>query len=184
MCDLCERCYHLDCHLPALHEVPGHDWLCLLCQDPAPPGEDLAPARPTEEQPPALCPTDQRKCEYVLLQLLCHEPWRPLHRLSSSLEGCDAIDLTLIRAKLQGKLSPGYGHPEEFARDVWRMLRQFNRLTEDKADVQSILGLQRFFEERLSAAFGDRKFCAALESLGPLDGAEGSPAPPPALLAP
>lgn len=45
-------------------------------------------------------------------------------------EGCDAIDLTLIRAKLQGKLSPGYGHPEEFARDVWRMIRQFNRLTE------------------------------------------------------
>ncbi|NWZ30321.1 TIF1B factor, partial [Asarcornis scutulata] len=111
MCDLCERCYHLDCHLPALHEVPGHDWLCLLCQDPAPPGEDLAPScpGPTEEQPPALCPTDQRKCEFVLLQLLCHEPWRPLHRLSSSLEGCDAIDLTLIRAKLQGKLSPGYG---------------------------------------------------------------------------
>lgn len=181
MCDLCERCYHLDCHLPALHEVPGHDWLCLLCQDPAPPGEDPGP---TEEQPPALSPTDQRKCEYVLLQLLCHEPWRPLHRLSSSLEGCDAIDLTLIRAKLQGKLSPGYGHPEEFARDVWRMIRQFNRLTEDKADVQSILGLQRFFEERLSAAFGDRKFCAALESLGPLDGAEGSPAPPPTLLVP
>lgn len=50
--------------------------------------------------------------------------------------------------------------------------------------MQSILGLQRFFEERLSAAFGDRKFCAALESLGPLDGAEGSPAPPPTLLAP
>ncbi|XP_066843348.1 transcription intermediary factor 1-beta [Anser cygnoides] len=179
MCDLCERCYHLDCHLPALHEVPGHDWLCLLCQDPAPPGEDLAPAcpGPAEEQPPALCPPDQRKCEYVLLQLLCHEPWRPLHRLSSSLEGRDAIDLTLIRAKLQGKLTPGYGHPEEFARDVWRMIRQFNRLTEDKADVQSILGLQRFFEERLSAAFGDHKFAAALEALGPADGAEGSSAP-------
>lgn len=94
------------------------------------------------------------------------------------------------------------------------MIRQFNRLTEvgrpptppggipkgsltpfnplislfsppqDKADVQSILGLQRFFEERLSAAFGDRKFCAALESLGPLDGAEVSQAPPPTLLAP
>lgn len=102
-------------------------------------------------------PSSPQKCEYVLLQLLCHEPWRPLHRLSSSLvspaplgdrqgshrggstppvillppqEGRDAIDLTLIRAKLQGKLTPGYGHPEEFARDVWRMIRQFNRLTE------------------------------------------------------
>lgn len=35
----------------------SHDWLCLLCQDPAPPGEDPGP---TEEQPPALSPTDQR----------------------------------------------------------------------------------------------------------------------------
>ncbi|NXK52150.1 TIF1B factor, partial [Chauna torquata] len=111
MCDLCERCYHLDCHLPALQEVPGHDWLCLLCQDPPPPSEDLANGcpGPREGQPHMLCPMDQRKCEYVLLQLLCHDPWRPLHRLSSSLEGHDAIDLTLIRAKLQGKLSPGYG---------------------------------------------------------------------------
>lgn len=26
MCDLCERCYHLDCHLPALQEVPRYAW--------------------------------------------------------------------------------------------------------------------------------------------------------------
>lgn len=45
-------------------------------------------------------------------------------------DGHDAIDLTLIRAKLQEKLSPPYRCPEEFARDVWRMIRQFNRLTE------------------------------------------------------
>lgn len=43
--------------------------------------------------------------------------------------------------------------------------------------MQSILGLQRFFEERLSAAFGDHKFAAALEALGPAEGAEGSSAP-------
>lgn len=104
-----------------------------------------------------------QKCEYVLLELLCHEPCRPLHRLSSSpvspaaqgresksggpsprwdpspcpppllpppQDGHDAIDLTLIRAKLQEKLTPHYRCPEEFARDVWRMIRQFNRLTE------------------------------------------------------
>ncbi|NXC38151.1 TIF1B factor, partial [Penelope pileata] len=108
MCDLCERCYHLSCHLPALHVVPGHDWRCLLCQDPPPPSEDLANGGPEEGQPPTLCPMDQWKCERVLLEVLCHEPCRPLHRLSSSQEGHDAIDLTLIRARLQGKLSPGY----------------------------------------------------------------------------
>uniref|UniRef100_A0A8D0EXU2 Tripartite motif containing 28 n=1 Tax=Strix occidentalis caurina TaxID=311401 RepID=A0A8D0EXU2_STROC len=185
MCDRCEHCYHLDCHLPALQEVPSPEWRCLLCQDLPPATEDLASG--FEERPPhKLCPSDQQKCEYVLLELLCHEPCRPLHRLSSSLEGHDAIDLTLIRAKLQEKLTPHYRCPEEFARDVWRMIRQFNRLTEDKADVQSILGLQRFFEARLSAAFGDCKFSSALflEPIIPLDEAEGSPAPPPGPLAP
>lgn len=24
MCDDCKKCYHLDCHLPTLHEIPGY----------------------------------------------------------------------------------------------------------------------------------------------------------------
>ncbi|NXT93020.1 TIF1B factor, partial [Anhinga rufa] len=107
MCDCCERCYHLDCHLPTLQEVPSPEWRCLLCQDLPPPSEDLAHGF-EEELPHKLCPLDQQKCEYVLLELLCHEPCRPLHRLSSSLDSHDAIDLTLIRAKLQEKLTPHY----------------------------------------------------------------------------
>lgn len=45
-------------------------------------------------------------------------------------EGQNTIDLTLIRAKLQRKLSPPYGSPDEFADDVWKMFKQFNKLTE------------------------------------------------------
>ncbi|NWH16000.1 TIF1B factor, partial [Grus americana] len=131
MCDRCEHCYHLDCHLPALQEVPSPEWRCLLCQDLPPPSEDLTFG---EGLPHKLSPLDQQvrtggvgirgirwcvegsrdprkspqKCEYVLLELLCHEPCRPLHRLSSSPDGHDAIDLTLIRAKLQEKLTPHY----------------------------------------------------------------------------
>uniref|UniRef100_A0A8C6YBT0 Tripartite motif containing 28 n=1 Tax=Naja naja TaxID=35670 RepID=A0A8C6YBT0_NAJNA len=139
MCDSCKKCYHLDCHLPALQEIPGQDWKCLLCVDPV------------------------IRCERVLLELLCSEPCRPLHRLSN--EGQNTIDLTLIRAKLQRKLSPPYASPDEFADDVWKMFRQFNKLTEDKEDVQSIIVLQRFFEAKLSAAFGDRKFSALREPI-------------------
>ncbi|XP_021238320.1 transcription intermediary factor 1-beta isoform X2 [Numida meleagris] len=179
MCDLCERCYHLDCHLPVLQVVPSHDWRCLLCQDLPPPTEELTNGGPEEGQLPTLCPTDQQKCERVLLELLCHEPCRPLHRLSSSMGSSDAIDLTLIRAKLQGKLSPGYTCPEEFTSDIGRMIRQFNHLTEDKADVQSILGVQRFFEEQLSAAFGSRSFSTLLDASMPREGAEVSAAAPP-----
>ncbi|NWQ88096.1 TIF1B factor, partial [Burhinus bistriatus] len=107
MCDRCEHCYHLDCHLPALQEVPSPEWRCLLCQDLPPPSEDLADGF-KEGPPQKLSHLDQRKCEYVLLELLCHEPCRPLHRLSSSPVSPDAIDLTLIRAKLQEKLTPHY----------------------------------------------------------------------------
>ncbi|XP_023801722.1 transcription intermediary factor 1-beta-like isoform X2 [Cyanistes caeruleus] len=157
MCDRCQRCFHLHCHLPALQDVPSPEWTCLLCQE-------LPPPSPEAEQGPPhkLSPQDQQRCEFVLLELLCHEPCRPLQRLSSSLDGRDAIDLTLMRARLQEKLSPHYRSPEEFARDGWQLLRQFHRLTEDKADVQSILGLQRFLESRLSAVFGDKKFSRLL----------------------
>ncbi|NXP53228.1 TIF1B factor, partial [Heliornis fulica] len=83
MCDRCEHCYHLDCHLPVLQEVPSPEWKCLLCQDLPPASEDPTAAL-QQGQPHKLCPLDQQKCEYVLLELLCHEPCRPLHRLSSS----------------------------------------------------------------------------------------------------
>ncbi|NWW64867.1 TIF1B factor, partial [Ifrita kowaldi] len=103
MCDRCQRCFHLHCHLPALQDVPSPEWTCLLCQELPPPGADA------EQGPPhKLSPLEQQKCEYVLLELLCHEPCRPLQRLSSSPDGRDAIDLTLMRARLQEKLSPHY----------------------------------------------------------------------------
>ncbi|ELK29570.1 Transcription intermediary factor 1-beta [Myotis davidii] len=35
----------------------------------------------------------------------------------------------------------------EFAQDVGPMFKQFNKLKEDKVDVQSIIGLQCFFDE-------------------------------------
>uniref|UniRef100_A0A2D4LNN4 PHD-type domain-containing protein n=2 Tax=Micrurus spixii TaxID=129469 RepID=A0A2D4LNN4_9SAUR len=168
MCDSCKKCYHLDCHLPALQEIPGQDWKCLLCADPViatgEDGTDLA-AVFKDGEPKMLSNVDQKRCERVLLELLCSEPCRPLHRLSNAPEGQNTIDLTLIRAKLQRKLSPPYASPDEFADDVWKMFRQFNKLTEDKEDVQSIIVLQRFFEAKLSAAFGDRKFSALREPI-------------------
>ncbi|XP_014377211.2 transcription intermediary factor 1-beta isoform X5 [Alligator sinensis] len=162
MCNQCEQCYHLDCHLPVLQEIPSQEWRCLLCQDLSAFGDEDGTSFPTSEGPQKLSPSDQQKCERVLLELLCHEPCRPLHQLCNSTEGQNTIDLTLIRAKLQEKLSPPYRSPEEFAEDVWRMIKQFNKLTEDKEDVQSIIELQRFFEAKMSISFGDRKFSAVL----------------------
>ncbi|XP_020671045.3 transcription intermediary factor 1-beta isoform X1 [Pogona vitticeps] len=181
MCDGCKKCYHLDCHLPALQDIPGRDWKCLLCEDPIvaieEDGTDLTPIF-IDGEPKTLSVADQKRCERVLLELLCFEPCRPLHRLSNATEGQNTIDLTLIRAKLQRKLSPPYTSPDEFADDVWKMVRQFNTLTEDKEDVQSIIVLQRFFEAKLSAAFGDRKFSALREPINVDEPQKESTLPP------
>ncbi|XP_077171338.1 transcription intermediary factor 1-beta isoform X1 [Paroedura picta] len=161
MCDGCKKCYHLDCHLPALQEIPSQEWKCLLCEEPMAASEESGTALTpiaVDGELNILRDADQQRCERVLLELLCFEPCRPLHRLSNATEGQNTIDLTLIRAKLQGKLSPPYNSPDQFADDVWKMFRQFNKLTEDKEDVQSIIVLQRFFESKLNAVFGDRKF--------------------------
>ncbi|NWT07313.1 TIF1B factor, partial [Mionectes macconnelli] len=104
MCDRCQRCFHLHCHLPALLDVPSPDWTCLLCQELPPPSE----APPSQGSPPQLSPLDQQRCELVLLELLCHEPCRALQRPRGPTEGGPALDLTLMRAKLQEKLSPPY----------------------------------------------------------------------------
>ncbi|XP_036599956.1 transcription intermediary factor 1-beta-like [Trichosurus vulpecula] len=116
--------------------------------------------------PAKLSPTNQQKRERVLLALLCHEPCRPLHRLATdptpSAEQPGTLDLTLIHTCLQEKLSPPYSSPQEFVQDVGRTFKQFNKLTEDKADVQSSMAFNGFFETRVNEALGDTKFSAIL----------------------
>ncbi|XP_005857336.1 PREDICTED: transcription intermediary factor 1-beta isoform X1 [Myotis brandtii] len=177
MCNQCEFCFHLDCHLPALQDVPGEEWSCSLChvlpdlkeED----GNLSLDGGDSSGVVAKLSPANQQKCERVLLALFCHEPCRPLHQLATDSsfsvdQPGGTLDLTLIRARLQEKLSPPYSSPQEFAQDVGRMFKQFNKLTEDKADVQSIIGLQRFFETRMNEAFGDTKFSAVLVEPPPL----------------
>ncbi|KAF6079751.1 tripartite motif containing 28 [Phyllostomus discolor] len=177
MCNQCEFCFHLDCHLPALQDVPGEEWSCSLCHVPPDLKEEdgslSLDGGDSSGVVAKLSPANQQKCERVLLALFCHEPCRPLHQLATDSsfsvdQPGGTLDLTLIRARLQEKLSPPYSSPQEFAQDVGRMFKQFNKLTEDKADVQSIIGLQRFFETRMNEAFGDTKFSAVLVEPPPL----------------
>ncbi|ELK29569.1 Transcription intermediary factor 1-beta [Myotis davidii] len=69
-----------------------------------------------------LSPANQQNCERGLLALFCHEPCR--------LPTPASLWISL-----------------EFAQDVGPMFKQFNKLKEDKVDVQSIIGLQCFFDE-------------------------------------
>ncbi|KAM4014780.1 transcription intermediary factor 1-beta [Anomaloglossus baeobatrachus] len=152
-CAQCKGTFHRDCHLPAIIETISGDWKCMLCLDM--PKGDQGEADPNAT---ILSAIDQKKCERVLLELLCHDPCRPFHRLSASADGEPMTDLTLIRAKLQQKVTPFYPNPDDFVCDVWMMFRNVSKFAEDKAVVQSIIELQSFFEARLSLLFGDRKF--------------------------
>lgn len=119
-----------------------------------------------------LSSANQRKCERVLLAFFCHEPCGPLHQLATNStfsmeQPGGTLDLTLIRACLQEKLSPPYSSPQEFAQDVGHMFKEFNKLTEDKADVQSIIGLQCL--RHMNDAFGDTKLSAVLVEPPPLN---------------
>ncbi|XP_053546984.1 transcription intermediary factor 1-beta [Bombina bombina] len=159
-CSQCKLTYHGDCHMPSVQDTPSGDWKCIRCQD-LTVNQNLTVSA-VEIDTSTLSPTDQKKCERLLLELLCHEPCRPFHRLTSGGADDPLIDLTLIRAKLQHKLSPAYCSPDDFVRDVWMMFRNFSKLAEDKAVVQSIIELQSFFETRLNLLFGDRKFSCLL----------------------
>ncbi|XP_075461293.1 transcription intermediary factor 1-beta [Ascaphus truei] len=161
-CNQCRSCYHRDCHLPSLQETPSGEWQCMLCQDLTIKNDQgIGVISPVDLDTNRLSPTDQKKCERLLLELLCHEPCRPFHRLNTGVDDT-LIDLTLIRAKLQQKISPSYCVPEDFVRDVWMMFRNFSKFAEDKAVVQSIIELQSFFEAKLNHLFGDRKFSCLL----------------------
>ncbi|XP_002937648.1 transcription intermediary factor 1-beta isoform X1 [Xenopus tropicalis] len=162
-CSQCRSLFHRDCHLPSVMEMTSGAWKCMLCQDLVPKndqGVDMIQSPAVDSS--RLSPSDQKKCERLLLEMLCHEPCRPFHRLSSSSENDPMIDLTFIRARLQQKRSPSYSTPEDFVRDVWMMFRSVSKLAEDKAVVQSIIELQSFFETRLNHLFGDRKFSCLL----------------------
>ncbi|XP_029819236.1 transcription intermediary factor 1-beta-like [Manacus vitellinus] len=105
MCDRCQRCFHLHCHLPALLDVPSSDWTCSLCQELPPPSE--APSG--QGTPARLSPLDQQRCELVLLELLCHEPCRALQRPRGLADKVGLQSLLSVQRFLETRLSRVFG---------------------------------------------------------------------------
>ncbi|XP_043914887.1 transcription intermediary factor 1-beta isoform X1 [Protopterus annectens] len=148
-CSQCERKFHTHCHIPELHEFPSGVWKCLLCRDPAEQVEQYSCEILVEGDAVGLPPASLKKCERLLLQLLCHESSKPFHKMAANATQGDPIDLTIIKGKLLKKLLPHYSTPDDFAADVWLMFKVFSASTEDKDLTQSIIELQTFFEEKL-----------------------------------
>ncbi|CAL8288324.1 unnamed protein product [Merluccius merluccius] len=136
-CCHCERSFHTDCHVP-----PGvlnrPDWRCSVCQDLSDPRD---PYNSERTFIPCLSLLDQRRCEHLLLCLLC------LLCESSSTTRNPAKALGCVRDRLCHLQSPPYRTFSELVSDLQSVL---NPTSTTESEAPSIWeGLQ------LSALVGD-----------------------------
>ncbi|XP_072572254.1 uncharacterized protein trim33l isoform X3 [Paramormyrops kingsleyae] len=122
------------------------EWKCLLCQDLS---DNEDPYSTERERRPTLSLVDQKKCEYLLLTLLCKKDGDVLQR--SAQLSSNYIDISLIRGRLLRKLSPSYRTPSEFVSDVWVLLDTMLDVSEETVSIEK---LHRFFQENLNKTFG------------------------------
>ncbi|KAJ8290057.1 hypothetical protein GJAV_G00008240 [Gymnothorax javanicus] len=146
-CAHCGRAFHRDCHIPPISSFSSGEWQCMLCRDLSDVGDLYNEDRGGR---PSLSLHDQRKCEHLLLTLMCKKYSAVLYRkveLSSHY-----IDITLIRGRLLQKLSPPYRTPSEFVSDIWVFLETLSKNSEESDEV---FRMQKYFQKKLSKTFGD-----------------------------
>nr|XP_023657238.1 transcription intermediary factor 1-beta-like [Paramormyrops kingsleyae] len=146
LCAECGRGFHRDCHIPPISSIAWGEWKCLLCQDLS---DNEDPYSTERERRPTLSLVDQKKCEYLLLTLLCKKDGDVLER--SAQLSSNYIDISLIRGRLLRKLSPSYRTPSEFVSDVWVLLDTMLDVSEETVSIEK---LHRFFQENLNKTFG------------------------------
>ncbi|XP_072530537.1 transcription intermediary factor 1-beta-like [Salminus brasiliensis] len=146
-CCMCQRAFHMECHLPPVSVSSGEQWQCMLCRD-LPHSEDL------DLSGGRLClnVNDQKRCEYLLLYLSCNKQSSVLYRpvkLSSLTPRY--VDMTLVRGRLLKKLTPYYLTPGEFVSDVWLLL---HTLLSSSKEPQPVKRLKKSFSKELMRVFG------------------------------
>ncbi|RXN30366.1 DC-STAMP domain-containing 2 [Labeo rohita] len=116
LCVKCGSAFHFDCHIPPILTKPGKDWVCLLCQDV---NETLLYGS-EELGTPGLSLQDQRKCEKLLLGLLCDENKSLLY--SATKTHSNTAEFDIILGRLLGKRKPPYRTAAELVSDIWTLL--------------------------------------------------------------
>uniref|UniRef100_A0A8D2L785 Tripartite motif containing 66 n=1 Tax=Varanus komodoensis TaxID=61221 RepID=A0A8D2L785_VARKO len=173
-CDYCPKVFHLSCHVPALLSFPVGEWVCTLCRNVEKPEVeyDCENTRfnysSTLTQARALYGLDdyeQKKCEKLVLSLLCnnlslpfHEPVSPLARHYYQIIK-RPMDLSIIRKKLQKKNKLHYSTSEELVADVRLMFwncATFNYPDSEVAEAGRCLEI--FFESKLKDIYPEKQF--------------------------
>ncbi|XP_018621370.2 E3 ubiquitin-protein ligase TRIM33-like isoform X1 [Scleropages formosus] len=156
LCSTCGRSFHRDCHIPPVGSSVSSQWRCTLCWDLSDVGKQCSTVA---GGPPNLCPLDQRRCEYVLLVLMCRKCSSVLQKpVQVSSFSSQYVDLILIRGRLLQKLMPPYQTPSEFVSDVWVLLDSLLKKEPSKAEK-----LQRCFETTVNHVFGRSLYMSLLK---------------------
>ncbi|KAG7327113.1 hypothetical protein KOW79_008719 [Hemibagrus wyckioides] len=162
-CDRCPKVFHLTCHVPSLLSFPTGDWVCTLCRDVQRPEVeyDCEDSRlPHHTTPPALSPSDLRKCEKLTLLIYSnilsapfHEPVSPLARHYYQIIK-RPMDLSVIRSRLNKHSSAHYSSVAEFVSDVLLMFKNCAKFNYPDSEVaQAGRSLQTFFLLKLGEVF-------------------------------
>ncbi|KAL0962271.1 hypothetical protein UPYG_G00337920 [Umbra pygmaea] len=151
LCVNCGRGFHKECHTPTISAYANKSWQCMLCRDLSDLSWQQDYTGADEER--CMSPSDQMRCERLLLVLTCKKYGDILYRLAKRWShSSHYIDITLIRGRLQRKLPPPYRTPSEFVSDVWLLL---HLLVKNKKYSESVDRLQACFRKELYKTFKD-----------------------------
>ncbi|XP_072233306.1 transcription intermediary factor 1-alpha isoform X2 [Leuresthes tenuis] len=183
-CDKCPKVFHLACHIPTLNESPrkhpppvcvenlsisvfkSGEWFCSFCRDLVSPEMEYDCGRkdcPASEKFP---PVDRRRCERLLLRLLCNDFSTDFQQPASPSETRrykelikTPMDLSIVKKKLESKEGESYINPEGFVADVRLIFFNCAKYYKPTSEIGSAgLYLEDYFEEQLKLIYPDRVF--------------------------
>ncbi|XP_073728271.1 uncharacterized protein trim33l isoform X1 [Misgurnus anguillicaudatus] len=143
-CFACGRAFHSDCHIPPIFVKPCEEWLCLLCLN----VNDEIIVYGSEGKH-SLNLQDQRKCEKLLLGLLCDENRWLLYNVKRH---SNMAEFDIILDRLLGKHKPPYRTAAELVSDVWML---FDILSTSSEKQDEVVKLQNYFQQHLNECFGE-----------------------------
>ncbi|XP_062394421.1 E3 ubiquitin-protein ligase TRIM33 [Sardina pilchardus] len=148
LCAVCERSFHRDCHVPSIAaRLCNSEWTCSICQDLS---DSRDPFRKDRRRKFWLNSLDQRRCEHLLLALMCKKNNSVLYSPCKDPES--SIDFQFIHERLMRRRSPPYRTPSELVSDVWVFLESALSNAEETEDALRML---KSFEKRVNLIFGD-----------------------------
>ncbi|XP_067304650.1 E3 ubiquitin-protein ligase TRIM33 isoform X1 [Pseudorasbora parva] len=154
LCAKCGCAFHSDCHIPPILTKQSEDWVCLLCHN----VNETVVYGSEEMSPSSLSLPDQRKCEKLLLSLLCDENRYLLY--SATKNHSKTAEFDIILGRLQGTRKPPYRTAAELVSDVWTL---FDILMMNSEMKNMVFKLQESFQQQVNESFGNSLHASLLK---------------------